>query len=242
LDSLSDFLIFPNRFYGQLAVDHHERNSHHLFSLLNMAQKASDTDFRRKWDANEFAERAKKRKLEEEEANAPKKCNEPVKRELLKQRDFKVDLDSHVGKIQVVTNVCALTPRLLHVASDYGCHFHSASTSSWCFPINAQKTAWLTVLQDTPMAQQGGFYCDVCDCVLKDSINFLDHINGRKRMQNRHLGSLYRRLSHSFKARCSSFMVDLGCCMLSAACGALVVHPPLPPLRHIQIKRTLGCL
>jgi hypothetical protein len=108
-----------------------------------MAQKASDTDFRRKWDANEFAERAKKRKLEEEEANAPKKSNEPVKRELLKQRDFKVDLDSHVGKIQVVTNVCALTPNycmwLLVTVATYGFHFHSASTSSCCFSINAQK-------------------------------------------------------------------------------------------------------
>lgn len=71
-----------------------------------MAQKASDTDFRRKWDADEFADRARKRKLEEE-ANAPKKSNEPVKRELLKQRDFKVDLDGHVGKIQVVTKACS---------------------------------------------------------------------------------------------------------------------------------------
>ena len=33
-----------------------------------------------------------------------------------------------------------------------------------------------------PLAQQAGYYCNVCDCILRDSQSYLDHINGEGAM------------------------------------------------------------
>ncbi|XP_063532650.1 zinc finger matrin-type protein 2 [Cydia strobilella] len=99
-------------------------------------------DHRRKWDKDEFEKIASERlKAELEEEERSKKKAPPVKRELLKQREYKVDLDSKLGKSVVIN-------------------------------------------KNTPTSQSGGYYCNVCDCVVKDSINFLDHINGKKHQRN----------------------------------------------------------
>ncbi|XP_059484466.1 zinc finger matrin-type protein 2 [Neocloeon triangulifer] len=98
-------------------------------------------DHRRKWDREEYERLALERLREEISAEENDKLNEPVHRALLKRREYKVDLDSKLGKSVVIT-------------------------------------------KNTPASQSGGYYCNVCDCVVKDSINFLDHINGKKHQRN----------------------------------------------------------
>jgi len=100
-----------------------------------------DNTSRRKWDKEEFAQRAREREEEEEEEEAGrhrgKPRGPPVQRKPLKNRDYEVDLTSRLGKTQVVTPVA-------------------------------------------PLSQQAGYFCSVCECVVKDSANYLDHINGKK--------------------------------------------------------------
>ncbi|KAF5199882.1 Zinc finger matrin-type protein [Thalictrum thalictroides] len=110
-----------------------------------MAQPGSnavgvDNTFRRKFDREEYLQRAREREEQEEEEGrfkSSKSKGPPVQRKPLKHRDFEVDLESRLGKTQVVTPIA-------------------------------------------PLSQQAGYFCSVCECVVKDSANYLDHINGKK--------------------------------------------------------------
>ncbi|KAJ8619435.1 hypothetical protein MRB53_027964 [Persea americana] len=97
-----------------------------------------DNTFRRKFNREEYLERAREREDQEQDGRSKSKAKAPpVQRKPLKHRDYEVDLDSRLGKTQVVTPIA-------------------------------------------PLSQQAGYHCPVCDCVVKDSANYLDHINGKK--------------------------------------------------------------
>ncbi|CAF0969459.1 unnamed protein product [Adineta ricciae] len=113
-------------------------------------------DHRRRWDIREYEKKAsnrienlrsvKKQSAEDEESGDEaeierKAVEKKIARTLLQAREFKVDLESRLGKSVIVTKATA--------------------------PSDA-----------------GGYYCNVCDCIVKDSINFLDHINGKKHQRN----------------------------------------------------------
>ncbi|GJU31487.1 zinc finger matrin-type protein 2 [Tanacetum coccineum] len=96
-----------------------------------------DNTFRRKFDKEEYLQRAREREEKELDRAKSKSKGPPVQRKPLKHRDYEVDLDSRLGKTQVVTPIA-------------------------------------------PLSQQAGYFCSVCECVVKDSANYLDHINGKK--------------------------------------------------------------
>ncbi|KAK8545962.1 hypothetical protein V6N13_067206 [Hibiscus sabdariffa] len=123
-----------------------------------------DNTFRKKFDREEYLERAREREKQEAEGRGKSK-GPPVQRKPLKHRDYEVDLESRLGKTQVVTPVAPLSQQFLIV-------FLSQSlliVYTWC-----------TLRANSCQLDITGYYCSVCECVVKDSANYLDHINGKK--------------------------------------------------------------
>ncbi|KAH9954115.1 hypothetical protein BC827DRAFT_1244406 [Russula dissimulans] len=117
--------------------------------------KAADTDFRRKWDKEEYAEKARQKDEEErlrmqENEERLKQGKKPIKgkkkdlpkpTELMKRRENDLELEKNLGKTMVVQNPGGRGP------------------------------------------SQPGFYCEVCNRTYKDSVGYLDHINGRAHLR-----------------------------------------------------------
>nr|CAG8571500.1 94_t:CDS:2 [Entrophospora candida] len=110
-----------------------------------------DTNFRRTWDKSEYERRARERSRKEREQEEDE------------DRKRKGQKPKHVDSSPIIE-----PPRELL----------KARTEKVVLDTNLNKTQ---VVQSTSVAsKQPGFYCKECDCVVKDSVNFLDHINGKK--------------------------------------------------------------
>ncbi|CAG8560056.1 5353_t:CDS:2 [Racocetra fulgida] len=109
-----------------------------------------DTSFRRTWDKEDFERRARERARQEREQEE----DEDRKRKGLKPKYSESSI------------------------SDQPRDLLRARTERVILDANLNKTQ---VVQSTSIAsKQPGFYCKECDCVVKDSVNYLDHINGKK--------------------------------------------------------------
>lgn len=146
----------------------------------NLPYKQAANVERRTWDKKSYEERAKARLAAEENGEStsnrkiPKeksaffteaekeefqKADEGAmgplnsKRAFLKARTQKVDLESKVGKTEIIDP-------------------SSAALSS---------SADVSITDGVTKSVSGvGWHCKVCDCFLKDSLTYLDHINGKK--------------------------------------------------------------
>jgi U4/U6.U5 tri-snRNP component SNU23 len=117
---------------------------------------------RRTWDKDEYAKKAKERAemgddydaqdtssskakaaRKEEFMKADEGAQGPMgsERAFLKVREERVDLESKVGKTQVINQ------------------------------------------SELERGAGAGYFCETCNCLLKDSISYLDHINGKKHLR-----------------------------------------------------------
>jgi len=110
-----------------------------------------DNTARRTWDASEYADKAKEREKKQTEEE------ELTAKDLRKKRRLERD-PLHQGLIVSRANL---------QARDYELN------------LDAKMGKTQVIGANTPLSQQAGYYCSVCDCALRDSKTYLDHINGK---------------------------------------------------------------
>jgi U4/U6.U5 tri-snRNP component SNU23 len=135
--------------------------------------KSGDTDFRKKWDKAEYAERAKKRDQEEKERMQENeermKTGNVVLRFYLIIAIIEVDCQGKRPRKHRREDVPKPTELMKQREA----------------PLELDKNLGKTMVVQNPGGRgpgQPGFYCEPCNRTYKDSMGYLDHINGRARM------------------------------------------------------------
>lgn len=155
-------------------------------------QKGSVNVERRTWDIEKYEDRAKlrteaavaantvdksnatnelkitndKEEVEQEFRPAPSNRAGPAmsKRAFLQSRSSKFDLESKIGTTEVV-----VPPKAAPVTLENELDFDDETLPPICITDGMTKCG-----------DGVGWHCRVCDCYLKDSMTYLDHVNGRK--------------------------------------------------------------
>lgn len=139
------------------------------------ANRASDTDFRKKWDKEEFAEKAKQKDLEERE-----RMQENDER--MKQ-GTRAHSHNHTGYRLMECN-SGKKPRKGAVKKDLPKPTELMKQREG--PLDLDKNLGKTMVVQNPGGRgpgQPGFFCEACNRTYKDTNAYLDHINSRARMQ-----------------------------------------------------------
>ncbi|KAL6759370.1 hypothetical protein V8C86DRAFT_2574448 [Haematococcus lacustris] len=122
-----------------------------------------DNTSRRIWDKDDF-----RKKAEEREAKASKEEKEDSAYEARKRKRLERD-PLHQGLIVERTHL---------------------KQRDYQIDLAARLGKTQVVGLNMPLSQQAGYFCSVCDCILRDSQSYLDHINGK--WHNRALGMTMR--------------------------------------------------
>jgi len=137
------------------------------------ATKSADTDFRRKWDKEEYAEKA--RKKDDEERERMQENEERMK------QGTDVQYTHSTPKLITYLSLAGKKPikgkrKDLPKATELMKRREN--------DLELEKNLGKTMVVQNPGGRgpgQPGFYCEACNRTYKDSVGYLDHINGRAR-------------------------------------------------------------